>query len=114
MSASVEIRQRVAKFNDWFALKVTDGVSTMWCAYAFAALAIYGGITAGFTIQWVSQTFLQLVLLSVIMVGQKLQAQQTIALSGEVSALREQHANLHKEHISLLKRIENKIDGTES
>jgi len=29
-----------ARFNQWFAVKVTTGVGTMWCAYAFAALAI--------------------------------------------------------------------------
>ncbi len=28
-----------ARFNAWFAVKVTNGVATMWCAYAFAALA---------------------------------------------------------------------------
>ena len=47
----------------------------MWCAYAFAALAlvalpqaIHGGSLT--LVQWVSQTFLQLTLLSIIMVGQ--------------------------------------------
>src|SRR5271154_3723767 len=29
-----------SRFNAWFAVKVTSGVGTMWCAYAFAALAI--------------------------------------------------------------------------
>ncbi len=29
-----------ARFNAWFAVKVTNGVGTMWCAYAFAALAL--------------------------------------------------------------------------
>ena len=29
-----------ARFNSWFAVKVTTGVGTMWCAYAFAALAL--------------------------------------------------------------------------
>ena len=48
----------------------------MWCAYAFAALAIvalpqaiHGGSLT--IVQWVSQTFLQLTLLSIIMVGQQ-------------------------------------------
>ena len=71
------------RFNNWLALKITDGVSTMWCAYIFMLIALTGlppalkpggeGIVA-----WIAQTFLQLVLLSVIMVGQKLQADQTI------------------------------------
>ncbi len=28
------------RFNTWLAVKVTSGVGTMWCAYAFAALAL--------------------------------------------------------------------------
>jgi hypothetical protein len=63
-------------FNGRLAKLITEGVGTMWCAYAFAALALVafpqaikgGALTS---IQWVSQTFLQLVLLSVIMVGQQ-------------------------------------------
>jgi len=61
--------------NGRLARVITKGVGTMWCAYVFAALAlvalpqaIKGGALT--TIQWVSQTFIQLVLLSVIMVGQ--------------------------------------------
>lgn len=51
----------------------------MWCAYLFAVIAfislpaaIHGGTAA--LISWIAQTFLQLVLLSVIMVGQKVAA----------------------------------------
>jgi hypothetical protein len=57
-------------------VKITSGVGTMWCAYAFAALAlislpaaIQGGIPT--MVAWTAQTFIQLVLLSIIMVGQK-------------------------------------------
>jgi hypothetical protein len=70
----------VARFNAWFAVKVTNGVGTMWCAYAFAALAIVSlpqAISSHSTVilvSWVSQTFLQLVLLSVIIVGQNVLA----------------------------------------
>ena len=70
----------VARFNSWFAVKVTNGVGTMWCAYAFAALAFVSlpsAITshnAVTLVSWVSQTFLQLVLLSVIIVGQNVLA----------------------------------------
>jgi hypothetical protein len=48
----------------------------MWCAYAFAALALVGLPSAIRSqspeglVSWISQTFLQLVLLSVIIVGQ--------------------------------------------
>ncbi|MEY2461071.1 MAG: hypothetical protein QOG30_2901 [Acidimicrobiaceae bacterium] len=61
--------------NGKIALALTAGVGTMWCAYAFAILAlvvlpqaIAGGLLP--LVQWVRQTFLQLVMLSVIMVGQ--------------------------------------------
>src|SRR5271170_1532599 len=52
----------------------------MWCAYAFAALAIVslpaavGSGSAVVLVSWISQTFLQLVLLSVIIVGQNVLA----------------------------------------
>lgn len=64
-------------FNGRVALILTTAVGTMWCAYAFAVLAlvvlpdaIQGGLLP--LIQWVSQTFIQLVMLSVIMVGQNI------------------------------------------
>jgi hypothetical protein len=69
----------VARFNTALALVITKVVGSMWCAYAFAALdlvslpaAIRGGTAS--LIQWIAQTFLQLVLLSIIMVGQNVQA----------------------------------------
>ncbi len=65
------------RFNSWLAIKITGGVGTMWCAYAFFVLALLGlpaalhpggeGIIA-----WIAQTFLQLVLLSIIIVGQNI------------------------------------------
>jgi hypothetical protein len=75
------IRRRPAHggLNDRLAVLITDSVGTMWCAYVFALLAlislptaIAGGI--GPIISWIAQTFLQLVLLSIIMVGQKVAA----------------------------------------
>jgi len=69
-----------ARFNQWLAVKVTTGVGTMWCAYAFAALALVSlpsAIASGSAVtlvSWISQTFLQLVLLSVIIVGQNVLA----------------------------------------
>jgi hypothetical protein len=69
----------VTRFNTNVALLVTRAVGSMWCAYAFALFdlislptAIRGGAAA--IVSWVAQTFLQLVLLSVIMVGQNVQA----------------------------------------
>jgi hypothetical protein len=63
--------------NGRIALVLTTVVGTMWCAYAFALLAlavlpqaISGGLLT--FVEWVSQTFIQLVMLSVIMVGQNI------------------------------------------
>ncbi len=63
--------------NRRIAEKITAGVSTMWAAYLFAAIALISlpaAIRSGDTltiVDWVAQTFLQLVLLSIIMVGQQ-------------------------------------------
>jgi hypothetical protein len=71
----------IARFNRKLAEKITSGVSTMWCAYLFAAIALISlpnAIKSGDTIiivAWIAQTFLQLVLLSIIMVGQSVQSQ---------------------------------------
>lgn len=72
----------MARFNNFLALKITNGVGTMWCAYLFAALAllslpdaIKGGIPT--LVAWTAQTFLQLVLLSIIIVGQKVASEAT-------------------------------------
>jgi len=67
-------------FNGRLALLITNAVSTMWCAYLFAIIAFISlpAAIAGGTatiISWIAQTFLQLVLLSVIMVGQRVAAQ---------------------------------------
>lgn len=65
--------------NGRIAVVITNMVGTMWCAYVFAGIALISlpaAIQAGTSalISWIAQTFLQLVLLSVIMVGQKVAA----------------------------------------
>ena len=83
------------RFNDWIAIKLTKGVATMWCAYAFAILAIlgfpYGSSSIRDYISWVSQTFIQLTMLSVIMVGQELQSKES--------------KKRHKQHMTHIKKI---------
>ena len=76
------LEKRENAFNDRLAITITRIVGTMWCAYAFAALAlvslpaaIRGGTAT--LIAWIAQTFLQLVLLSIIMVGQKVAAEKS-------------------------------------
>ncbi len=73
------------RFNTFLAVNITKGVGSMWCAYAFAALALISlpsALRSGDVVtlvSWLSQTFIQLVLLSVIMVGQNVQAAATDA-----------------------------------
>jgi hypothetical protein len=92
-------------FNGWLAVKITNVVGTMWCAYAFAALALISlpaAIQAGTAplIAWIAQTFLQLVLLSIIMVGQKVAAaasdKQAYQTYRDAEALLEISDDLHK------------------
>lgn len=70
----------MANFNKKLAARITSMVSTMWCAYIFAAIALVSlpsALKSGDTVvivAWIAQTFLQLVLLSIIMVGQEVQS----------------------------------------
>jgi len=110
------LEKRESRFNDWLAVKITNIVGTMWCAYAFACLAlvslpaaIRGGTAT--LIAWIAQTFLQLVLLSIIMVGQKVAAEKSdrqleqtycdaealLKISDEIHTLLKQNTDLTQE-----------------
>ena len=85
--------------NGKIGLALTTAVGTMWCAYAFALLAllvvpqaIEGGLLT--FIQWVSQTFIQLVMLSVIMVGQNILSRASDKLADET--YEDAEATLHE------------------
>ena len=64
------------RFNTWLAVRITKTVGSMWIAYVFAAIALISlpaALASGQVIvivSWVAQTFLQLVLLPIIIVGQ--------------------------------------------
>jgi hypothetical protein len=103
------------RFNDWLAKKITNGVATMWCAYAFAILALVSLPAAIRShdvltiVAWIAQTFLQLVLLSIIMVGQNLNSKGVEAMIrethtasiGEFELAKEARAIADKELIEL-------------
>lgn len=82
----------IKAFNRRIAEKITAGVSTMWCAYIFAAIALISlpaAIRTGDSlviVAWVAQTFLQLVLLSIIMVGQQSSAESVAQKINETHA----------------------------
>ena len=68
------------RFNTWLAVKITVIVGTMLCAYIFTVVALVSLPSALksanllIIIAWIAQTFLQLVLLPIIIVGQNVQA----------------------------------------
>jgi hypothetical protein len=70
----------IGRLNAKVGLKITLVVGTMWCAYLFTLLALVSAPSAFKTgnsliiIAWIAQTFLQLVLLPIIIVGQNVQA----------------------------------------
>lgn len=70
----------LARFNDVLAVGVTKAVGSMWAAYVFVLIALVsfpqalssflnGDTIVGVT--WLSQSFLQLVLLPILLVGQR-------------------------------------------
>ncbi len=70
----------IGRFNTRVAVAITRSVGSMWCAYAFALLALISlpaaiaSHSAIVIVAWIAQTFLQLVLLPIIIVGQNVQA----------------------------------------
>jgi ABC-type nickel/cobalt efflux system permease component RcnA len=115
------LKQRMASaqgFNNKLAVRITNVVGTMWCAYAFAVLALislpaaYEAGTATL-VAWFAQTFLQLVLLSIIMVGQKVAAEKSDAQLDQTykdaEALLEMNDDMHrliKQNVTLTTQID--------
>jgi hypothetical protein len=89
---------------------ITTVVGTMWCAVAFALLAtvsLPNAIHSGdpiIIVAWIAQTFLQLILLPIIMVGQNVQGAKTEkrdqethdAVIAELAAIKELVAEIRK------------------
>ncbi len=98
--------QKADGVNAKIAVFLTNVVGSMWCAYVFAVIALIGlpaalkpsgeGIIA-----WIAQTFLQLVLLSVIMVGQNVQS--------VASDVRSQHT--YDDTVQILDRLDIHTEG---
>jgi len=70
----------IGRLNAKVGLKITLVVGTMWAAYLFTLLALVSAPSAFksgnsiIIVAWIAQTFLQLVLLPIIIVGQNVQA----------------------------------------
>ncbi len=79
---SITVRPKIhgasvlGQFNSWLAVLITRSVGTMWTAYVFTIIAVVSLPAALATrntiviVSWIAQTFLQLVLLPIIIVGQ--------------------------------------------
>ena len=97
------------EFNKKLAIAITSGVGTMTCAYCFALIAFISLPAAISThdpiviVGWVAQTFLQLVLLSIIMVGQKAHADTT------VNHLKKHIDKTHAKHMVHIQRINDRL-----
>jgi hypothetical protein len=75
----VKVNDERVGVNGKVALIITAVVGTMWCAYIFTLLALISlpaAISSGqaiIIVAWIAQTFIQLVLLPIIIVGQNIQ-----------------------------------------
>ena len=90
----------VGRFNARVGLRITLIVGTMWTAYVFTVLALVSAPAAFKSgdrlviVAWIAQTFLQLVLLPIIIVGQNVQAaaadERSLATYNDASAVLEE------------------------
>lgn len=105
------------RFNNKLALKITNSVGTMWCAYTFLVLDVFmlpPVIKAHSTTMWVTyiaQTVLQLVLLPIIMVGQNVIQGQNDRKAEVDHRTLTYMATLQDEQMAELKNISQALDN---
>ena len=122
------------KFNDKLAIAITKGIGTMWAAYIFCGLSFLSlpavlvlvhpdfqttfpswlvAVSLIALITWISQNFLQLVLLPILMVGQNLMDRKSHERHAEhIAQIEQSHKHtrnlirdLHEEHMREIKAI---------
>jgi hypothetical protein len=97
---AVKVKDERIGLNGRVGLFITMVVGTMWAAYLFALLALVSlpaAIRSGnqiVIVGWIAQTFLQLVLLPIIIVGQNVQARAADKRSEQT--FRDAEAILHE------------------
>lgn len=99
-AAMVHGTGRLGRFNALVGVKITLVVGTMWTAYLFMLLTLVSAPAAFASgdkiiiVAWIAQTFLQLVLLPIIIVGQNVQAAaadaRSLATYNDASAVLEE------------------------
>ncbi|WP_407310480.1 hypothetical protein [Desulfosporosinus sp. SB140] len=126
----------IRKWNDWLAAKITQGMATMWCAYAFLFWSLIPLVfpAAQSVVFYVSGGIIQLVALSLIMVGQDVLGRGSIRQAKETHDVvmieremlkkelylanmeRKETKHLHQlalKELIELKELNKKISGTE-
>jgi len=116
----------MGQINTRLAVGITKIVGSMWCAYVFALLALISlpaAIRAHdpiIMVAWIAQTFLQLVLLPIIIVGQNVQAAASDARAeGDHATLLAIHTLTSEVHeialkqTDILKMLEGRSDEQE-
>lgn len=104
-----QLNKQNLSYQEILASKITNIVGSMECAYVFAMIAfislpdaIKNGTAT--TISWIAQTFLQLVLLSIIMVGQKVESKRSELKSNQDFEI---NRKFDSEIEEILKHLEN-------
>jgi hypothetical protein len=103
----------IGRFNTYLAVLITKSVGTMWAAYLFAIIALVSlpqtilALLKGDTVIaviWLSQSFLQLVLLPIIIVGQNvISASQDARAEADHLTLTTLHA-INVQQLEMLER----------
>lgn len=110
--AAVHGTSAMGRFNNRLAVLITKGVGTMWAAYLFALISLVsfpaalhafatGDTVTGIT--WLSQSFIELVLLPIIVVGQNV---ISTAQDARAEADHETLVSLHTMNVHQLKILE--------
>ncbi len=117
----------VGRINTRLAVGITKSVGSMWCAYLFALIALISLPAAISThdpliiVTWIAQTFLQLVLLPIIIVGQNVQAAASDARAESdhktlmaIHTLTVEVHDIAQQQTTILKILEERSDGHEA
>jgi hypothetical protein len=115
------------RINTRLAVTITRTVGSMWCAYVFALLALISLPAAILShdpiiiVSWIAQTFLQLVLLPIIIVGQNVQAAASDARAESdhetliaIHTLTTEVHDIAQQQSSILKLLEERTNGREA
>src|SRR5579864_7191492 len=110
----------VGRLNTWLAVTITKSVGTIWAAYLFTLIAVGGAVAVVTSNAFltalsvlISQTFLQLVLLPIIIVGQNvISASQDARAEADHITLTTLHA-INVQQLEILKQARKMLEQQE-